>query len=202
MKRMMFLLVLMMCLSGCSRDEKPVMETVDDAIALAQYGLNDWYGARIGGGAGQNIRICSRMEMGMWVTNRNTGRVDTPLLTKLKPNANASIRVDYDYAGDRYEAVGSGGFPVYSAGTTTSVVTAGDDTIPSVVVADVVLAIDGPNADGTFYGNTPHHNTFTAAGCGNTTRVSWYLTNNRSAGFAGNGMYWMYIDNVKVQIAQ
>lgn len=173
-----------------------------DAIALAQYGLNDWYGARIGGGAGQNIRICSRMEMGLWVTNRNTGRVDTPVLTKLKPNANASIRVDYDYAGDRYEAVGSGGFPVYSAGTTTSVVTAGDDTIPSVVVADVVLAIDGSNADGTFYGNTPHHNTFTAAGCGNTTRVSWYLTNNREAGFAGNGMYWMYIDNVKVQIAQ
>lgn len=32
MKRMMFLLVLMMCLSGCSRDEKPVMETVDDVI--------------------------------------------------------------------------------------------------------------------------------------------------------------------------
>lgn len=172
------------------------------AISLAQYGLDDWYGARIGGGAGQNIRICSRIEMGLWVTNKNTGRVDTPLLTKLKPNANAPIRVDYDYAGDRYEAVGSGGFPLYSAGTTTSVVTAGDNKIPSIVVADVALAIDGPNANGTFYGQTPHHNTFTATGCGNTTRVSWYLTNNRGAEFAGNGMYWMYLDNIKVQIAQ
>lgn len=173
-----------------------------DAIALAQYGLEDWYGARIGGAVGQNIRICSRMEMGMWVTNKNTSRVDTPVLSKLKADANASIKVDYDYAGDRYEAVGDGGFPVYSAGTTTSVVTAGDDEIPSVVVSSVTLAIDGPNANGTYYGVTPHHNTFTATGCANTTRVSWYLTNNRAAGFAGNGMYWMYIDNVKVQIAQ
>lgn len=173
-----------------------------DAISLAQYGLNDWYGARIGGAVGQNIRICSRMEMGMWITNKNTSRVDTPVLSKLKAGANAPIKVDYDYAGDRYEAVGSGGFPVYSAGTTTSVVTAGDDEIPSVVVSSVTLAIDGPNADGTYYGVTPHHNTFTATGCANTTRVSWYVTNNRAAAFAGNGMYWMYIDNVKVQIAQ
>ncbi|MBR4052967.1 MAG: fimbrillin family protein [Alistipes sp.] len=176
--------------------------TERDAISLASYGLNDWYGARVGGAAGQNIRIASRIETGMFITNKNTGRVDTPVLSKLKPNANASIKVDYDYAGDRYEAVGSGGFPVYSAGTTTSVVTAGDDEIPSVFVGSVELAIDGPNANGTYYGVTPHHNTFTATGCANTTRVSWYITNNRSGSFAGNGMYWMYIDNVKVQIAQ
>lgn len=173
-----------------------------DAISLASYGLNDWYGARVGGAAGQNIRIASRIETGMWITNKNTGRVDTPVLTKLKPNANASIKVDYDYAGDRYEAVGSGGFPVYSAGTSTSVVTAGDDEIDNVVVGSVEIAIDGPNANGTYYGVTPHHNVYTATGCSNTTRVSWYLTNNRSGSFAGNGMYWLYIDNVKVQIAQ
>lgn len=173
-----------------------------DAIALAQYGLNDWYGARIGGAAGQNIRICSRIEMGMWVTNKNTGRVDTPVLSKLKANANATIKVDYDYAGDRYESVGSGGYPVYSAGTSNSVVEKGDNEIENVVVSGVQLAIDGPNQNGTFYGNTPHHNTFNASGCSNSTRVCWYLTNNRAAAFAGNGMYWMYIDNVKVQIAQ
>ncbi|MBR0330352.1 MAG: hypothetical protein IIX12_02005 [Alistipes sp.] len=173
-----------------------------DAISLAGYGLNDWYGARIGGAVGQNIRICSRMEMGMWVTNKNTSRVDTPVLSKLKANANATIRVAYDYAGDRYEAVGNGGYPVYSAGVSNSVVTAGDDKIETVVVGDVVLSIDGPNANGTYYGVTPHHNSFDAAGCSSTTRVSWYLTNNRASGFAGNGMYWMYLDNIKVQIAQ
>lgn len=173
-----------------------------DAISLAGYGLNDWYGARIGGAVGQNIRICSRMEMGMWVTNKNTARVDTPVLSKLKANANATIRVAYDYAGDRYEAVGDGGYPVYSAGVSNSVVTAGDDKIETVIVGDVVLSIDGPNADGTYYGVTPHHNSFDAPGCSSTTRVCWYLTNNRASGFAGNGMYWMYLDNIKVQIAQ
>ncbi len=171
-----------------------------DAIHLSQYGLNDWYGARIGGGAGQNIRICSRIETGLWATNRNTGRVDTPALSKLKSGANATIKVDYDYAGDRYERVGSGGYPVYSAGTSTSVVTAGDDTIDNVVVSSVVLAIDGPNANGTYYGNTPHHNSFNASGCGNTTRVCWYLTNNRAGSFGGNGVYWLYLDNIKISI--
>lgn len=171
------------------------------AIALAQYGLSDWYGARVGGGAGQNIRICSRIEMGMWITNKNTGRVDTPVLSKLKPSVSVSIEVQYDYAGDRYEAVGSGGYPVYSAGTSTSVVEKGDNEIENIQVASVQLAIDGPNANGTYYGNTPHRNTFTASGCSNTTRVCWYVTNNRAAEFAGNGMYWLYIDNVKIKIA-
>ncbi|MDO4758364.1 MAG: fimbrillin family protein [Rikenellaceae bacterium] len=173
-----------------------------DAIALSQYGLNDWYGARVGGAAGLNLRICSRMEMGLWVTNKNKGRVDTPVLSRLKSGANATIIVSYDYAGDRYESVGSGGFPVYSAGTSTSVVEKGDNEIENVVISGQVLAIDGPNANGTYYGNTPHHTSFNASGCANTTRVCWYLTNNRSAEFAGNGMYWLYIDNVKVQIAQ
>lgn len=172
-----------------------------DAIDLSQYGLNDWYGARVGGGAGQNLRICSRIEMGLWIVNRNTGRVDTPALSKLKPNANATIRVDYDYAGDRYEATGSGGYPVYSAGTSTSRVQQGNNTIENVVVNSVVLAIDGPNKNGTYYGNTPHHTSFNAGSCGNTTRVCWFVTNNRSTGFAGNGMYWLYIDNIQVQIA-
>lgn len=172
-----------------------------DAIDLNQYGLNDWYGARVGGSAGQNLRICSRIETGFWAVNRNTGRVDTPALAKLKSGANATIKVDYDYAGDRYEAIGSGGYPVYSAGTSTSVVTAGDDTIDNVAVSSVVLAIDGPNQNGTYYGNTPHHNSFNASGCGNTTRVCWYVTNNRAGSFGGNGMYWLYIDNIKVQIA-
>lgn len=173
-----------------------------DAIDLNQYGLADWYGARVGGAAGKNLRICSRIEMGMWITNRNTGRVDTPALSRLKPDANAKIRVAYDYAGDRYEATGSGGYPVYSAGTSTSRVQKGDNQIEQVVVSSQVLAIDGPNKNGTYYGNTPHHNTFDAQGCGNTTRVSWFVTNNRASAFAGNGMYWLYIDNIKIQIAQ
>lgn len=170
------------------------------AISLAQYGLNDWYGARIGGAVGQNLRICSRVEMGMWVANRNTGRVDTPALSRLKPNANARIKVEYNYAGDRYEAVGSGGYPVYSAGTSSSVVTAGDDTIDNVVVSGVALTIDGPNKNGTYYGKTPHYKSFQAAGCSNTTRVSWFVTNNRASSFAGNGMYWLYIDNIRISI--
>lgn len=172
-----------------------------NAIDLNQYGLADWYGARVGGATGQNLRICSRVEMGMWVVNRNTGRVDTPALSRLKSGANATIRVAYDYAGDRYEATGSGGYPVYSAGTSTSRVQKGDNQIEQVVVNSQVLAIDGPNKNGTYYGNTPHHNTFDAQGCGNTTRVSWFVTNNRASAFAGNGMYWLYIDNIKIQIA-
>lgn len=171
------------------------------AISLAQYGLNDWYGARIGGGQGLNLRIASRIEMGLFVTNRNKGRVDSPVLSGIKAGKSISIKVEYNYAGDRYESVGSGGFPVYSAGCSESVVQKGDNSIERVAVSSVVLSIDGPNANGTYYGNTPHYNSYTIDGCSNATRVCWSLTNNRSASFAGNGMYWLYIDNVKVSVA-
>lgn len=171
------------------------------AVSLAQYGLNDWYGARVGGDIGKNICIASRVEMGMWQVNRNSGRVDTPKLNRLKSGTNATIKVEYNYAGDRYERVGSGGYPVYSAGTSTSVVNKGDNAIGNVVVNGVVLAIDGPGNNSTYYGNTPHYNSFNASGCNSSTRVSWSLTNNRAAAFAGNGMYYLYIDNIRVSIA-
>lgn len=171
------------------------------AIPLGTYGLVDWYGARVGGAVGSNLRIASRIETGLWATNRNTGRVDTPALNGIKAGKSIRIKVEYDYAGDRYEAVGSGGYPVYSSGCSDNVVTVGDDQIERLAVDSEVLQIDGPNANGTFYGNTPHHKSYTIDGCSNKSRVCWFLTNNRKGSFAGNGMYWLYIDNVKVTVA-
>lgn len=170
------------------------------AVSLDAYGLNGWYGARIGGAAGGNIRIASRVEMGMGIRNIMLGRVDSAPLANLK--APAKIRVTYDYAGDYFEGVGSGGFPVYSAGCSKTVVNKGADTIERIAenVNGVVLASDGSHDNSTLYGFTPHTESYTMTECDATTRLSWSVTNNRSRGFAGNGQYWVYIDNVRVSI--
>ena len=45
-----------------------------------------------------------------------------------------------------------------------------------------------------------HANDFRIAGCTSDVRLSWRVTTDR--GGTGNGCYWLYIDNIKVQIVQ
>jgi hypothetical protein len=47
-----------------------------------------------------------------------------------------------------------------------------------------------------------HANDFRIAGCTSDVRLSWRVTTDRKGGIGGNGCYWLYIDNIKVQIVQ
>ncbi|WP_297606890.1 hypothetical protein [uncultured Alistipes sp.] len=184
-----------------NRSEFSNSDTVNaSAISLGSYALEGWFGARIGGLAGGNIRIASRVEMGLWARNVMLGRVDSAPLANL--TAPATIRVTYDYAGDYFEGVGSGGFPVYSAGCSRTAVKHGSDAIERVAenVNGIVLASDGNHDNSAMYGVTPHTESYTMEACDAETRLSWSVTNNRASSFAGNGQYWLYIDNVRVSI--
>ncbi len=180
------------------------------AVSLDQYGVTDWSGARIGGVAGANIRIASRVEIGLGIKHTMLGRVDSSPLwnertnTGIKSGRSVKIRVTYDYAGDLHEGTGSGGFPVYYAGCTKTLVEKGDDAIERIAenVNGVVLASDGQNGSNAIYGYTPHTETYTMDNCDGETRLSWSVTNNHPNAFAANGQYWLYIDNIRVSIAQ
>ncbi|MEG1406207.1 MAG: hypothetical protein RSC34_06325, partial [Alistipes sp.] len=86
--------------------------------------------------------------------------------------------------------------------TTTQGAIAVGDVITNKLIDGVAINIDGPDRNGTYYGNTPHHVSQSIPSCTPDTRLSWQVTNNRSSHFAANGNYWLYIDNIKVKIVK
>ncbi|MEG2613847.1 MAG: fimbrillin family protein [Alistipes sp.] len=175
-----------------------------DPEALDTYGLKGWTGGRVGASAGISLRICSRVESGGWIVNRRPGRVDTTPLSGIKAGKTPKVSVSYDYAGDRYNGSGGkSGAPVITFGYTTiqGAIKVGDE-ITNKLINGVAISIDGPDQNGTYYGNTPHHVLQTIPVCTPDTRLSWQITNNRGSHFAANGNYWLYIDNIKVQISK
>lgn len=177
--------------------------TDPDAVWLDQYGLPQWSGARIGGAAGTGIRICSHIEIGLWIKNIRNGRVDTAPLTVIKEGKSVRLHVEFDYASDLYEGTGSGGSTTYWAGTTTnSGLLNGSNEIENVVLGETTIPRDGPGNNGTWYGSTPHTQSYEVDGCGSTTRLSWRVGVSRGSSIGGNGNYWLYIDNIKVSIVK
>lgn len=172
------------------------------AITLDSYGLTGWTGARIGGGATTNIRIACRFESGIGATGTYEGRCDSAPLSAIKEGKSVTLNVTYDYGADLYESIGSGGATTFWAGTTTtSGGIKGGTGISNVVLGETALATDGPCVEGTWYGHTPNTQSYTVGSCGSTTRLSWRVGTNRGGSFAGRGYYWLYIDNVRVSIA-
>ncbi|MEG2612179.1 MAG: fimbrillin family protein, partial [Alistipes sp.] len=127
--------------------------------ALDQYGLKGWTGGRIGAAEGVNFRICSRVESAVWIVNSRPGRVDTAPMSTIKTGKTLKVQVSYDFAGDRYNGTGGkNGNPVVTFGyTTTQGAIAVGDVITNKLIDGVAINIDGPDRNGTYYGNTPHH---------------------------------------------
>ncbi len=173
-----------------------------DPIDLGEYGLAGWTGARVGGSEGLNLRIMSRVEMGLGIPNRRPGRVDSAPVSGLKEGRSVRVRVQFDYAGDRYNGVGgASGNPLISFGHTTATGAIGVGTeVENALFTDRVIGIDGHDNNTAFYGNTPHTETQEFDGCTAQTRLTWHITNNRGASFSANGNYWLYIDNIRVSI--
>lgn len=180
-------------------------DTYNTAISLAQYGLSGWSGTRVGLDNGI-IRTCCRFESGLGKAAYYKGRIDTAPIGGLK--SSATIRVLFDYGGGG----SSSNSPWMYLGHTTNdgnVNAGGNDTgtlikVPgqNVKVLENV-AIDkldiGLNA--SFNGGlVPYGNGVVLSKCTAATRISWAVTTSRGSSFAGNGNYWLYLDNIRVQI--
>lgn len=185
--------------------------------------LSGWNASRYQVFADRYVRIGVRYQSGAGVVGRYCGRLDTPQLSKLKANANADIRVSFDmgcYVPNqayylyivmtRYWDPSDNKDVSCVAGTHTNA----DNPLDGQNQNDVAdqytnfytsaLMSDETNDTGSFTENAfPHKNTtFTATGAGNTTRVCWWaLTNYNESHIGKNSHYYIYLDNIKVQIA-
>lgn len=178
-----------------------VSDTYNSSISLANYGLNGWSAARVGMDKGI-IRICCRYESGMWIAAYYKGRIDTAPMSNLK--SNAKVRVMFDYGGGSTDfGLGDVGASLMSFGYTTN---SGNNTAGSgqnVSIDNAVVSKLDVGLNASFDGDLKPYNNgegIVIDNCSAATRFTWAVTTSRGGSFAGNANYWLYLDNIKVQI--
>ena len=132
---------------------------------------------------------------------RAYGRLDSPAMSSLKGNAN--LKVTFNYSGSR-----SGSSTYYPVGIFTSTTDSGllDGYATQFENSEVwgasgyVQIPDIPTRGSA--GSMSLSMTSVLEDCGPQTRLSWHVAGMGYKNWKiDNGNQWMYIDNVKVQIA-
>ena len=202
-------------------DDKRVASLMSaDGHLLNDYmSVSGWNGAHIKGVAGQSVRVNVRHQSTLGVT-RSNGRLDTPAISTLKSGAKVKLKVTFDMGAYVDSGYDSGNDVFLVAGTHTSSESSALDGVTDTKAFSSVDD-DATRVAGVFNnvalktGNIPNNFTndsfnsefptysFTVDGCGATTRLCWvpccsqgtFLTPN-------NAHYYLYFDNIKVQIVR
>ena len=191
-----------------------------DGMLLNNYMyVSGWNGAHIKGVAGQSVRVNVRHQSTMGAT-RSNGRLDSPSIKALKSGASVKLKVEFDmgaYVNSGYSS-NNGVFCIagihnnnesnaLSGVVSTSAFSnvSGDVSRVSGEFSSVCLQTSNLSAsynNDSFNSSFPTYS-FTANNCSSATRLCWipcceqstYVTSN-------NAHYYLYIDNVRVSIAQ
>lgn len=157
--------------------------------------LNGWSGGRIGASAGLSIRMACRRE----TSARYGARVDSAPITNLKKGASVRVKVVYDYGMDQdYGGIASitVGQTCYEGRTTdSSALSSGSET----GTFDTNFYIEEDN--NASWSSIPYTRSYSFDGCTSATRLSWRTFPENKAG-ANNNTCWLYLDNIRVSIAQ
>jgi len=164
---------------------------------LSSKGLpSGWTAGRVGAVSGKSIRIACREEAGA----KHPGRIDTPPLSGIKEGSSIKISVTYDYSGGEIEWKGWGGklgTPIYSYGyTTTAGGFHGNQDLENTIASNIYQGTSGN------FNSVSMKGRYTLESCSNKTRLSWSATVEKAYGWVQNGNYWLYLDNIKVQITK
>ena len=174
---------------------------------LAQYGIaSGWTGARTGcDAAGTAILVAGRVDCVIAGTTRAYGRLDSPELSCIKPDARVKVKVTFDYGGSR--SGNSTYYPVGRVGyTTTSGLINGYATQfnNNASFSNIDGAVEVPSipTSGSASALTKSM-THTISDCTSSHRISWHVGHlGYKSWKINNGCGWMYIDNVRVSIVK
>lgn len=191
--------------------------SANNESTLTGYLLNDvmttagWNAARYMLSAGQCIRLNVRYQSGAWVVARYCGRLDTPALTCLK-GSNVKLKVEFDAAA--YTPAGynindtSNSVTYLQCGVHTDSVSSKTDGVSQDNISkNCTVAYTSPyfanTCDENSFGETFNSYSFTVDGCSNASRIVWWPSTTQSnRAIAANCCYFVYIDNIKISIAQ
>lgn len=154
-----------------------------------------WSGGRYGCSSG-SLRMCCRSETGLGAISNYRGRVDTPPMSKLKSGVTATLRVQFTYSAATNFYLLSSGNTRLNFGWTNSTGVIGPATNISNLVIDKQVVGDATGS----YTNVNTLADVTFSGASNATRLSWMSDTDAEGAFAGNANFWLYIDNIKVQV--
>lgn len=175
-----------------------------------------WNAARFRLEEGKCARINVRYQSGGWVTERACGRLDTPAMKCLKSGANVTLKVTFDagfYVPVGYSIMGSlddskSNKSFFMLGTHTySENSAMDGTTQGNISSKCSVAYTSErfysNFDENSFGSSFPTMSYNISGCTPSTRIVWWAcTDQNGKSMGANCCYFMYIDNIKVSIAQ
>lgn len=176
-------------------------DTTTDAIDLGSQNLAGWSGARTGAQANTSIRVCCRAQsvFGGSTLYRYHGRLDSAPLANLKAGTTTNVRVTFNYGGGRS---GNSKFsPLAACGYTTTqgVINSQQDRDQNWYISGAQVIPDlGVNDSFT---SLPYTMEYTISSCSNQHRLSWEVNSTGEASTT-NANLWLYLDNIRVSIAQ
>ena len=201
-------------------------DTYTGISELSAYSLAGWYGTRIGGQSGTALRICCRYEHVLVAGAYYKGRAYTPFLSNIKDGKDVKISVSFRYGSNREERKPIfGSQPKKSAIMYFGINTQEFVTNPDQSEGDIVDSITGMVAGSGFSSATPTSlspmvisnekmstsggsytsfegtKTVTINNVDNGMRLGWIVTTDNTSSNT-NGNYWLYIDDIKVQISK
>ena len=201
------------------KDDERVASLMSADGMLFNTAVSGWNGAHIKAIAGQCVRVNVRHQSTAGATRTN-GRLDTPAMKGLKSGANVSLKVQFDmgaYVNSGYDSENEmfcmAGTHTKSEGsainglekTTVAGVEINDyDRIPEMFSSHCLTTGYLPsNYNNDSFGSTFPSYSFTASGCTSVTRFAWAPCCVQTTWFtSGNAHYYLYIDNIRVSIAQ
>ena len=181
--------------------------------------VSGWNGAHIKGVAGQSVRVNVRHQSTGGST-RSNGRLDSPSMKNLKSGANVKLKVEFDmgaYANSGYSSKNGifcvAGIHSNDEGNVLSGVV--ETTFFSSVSNDagrvagefssvcLQTGILSSNYNNDSFGSTFPTYSYTANNCSSATRLCWFPCSEQNNWTSvTNAHYYLYIDNVRVSIAQ
>ena len=198
------------------KDDERVESLMSANGMLFSTAVSGWNGAHIKAVAGQSIRVNVHHESAFSAT-RSNGRLDSPAMKCLKSDVNIRLKVEFDmgaYANSGYSdyndifcTVGMHTKPegeVINGLTSTTSSLNDYNRIPRLF-SSVCLTTNyiTQKCNDNSFGDTFDGYSFTADGCNSTTRFGWVPCCVQKETFiANNAHYYIYIDNIRVSIAQ
>ena len=191
-----------------------------DGMLLNNYmSVAGWNGAHIKGVAGKSVRVNVRHQSTLGAT-RSNGRLDSPAMKGLKPGVNVTLKVEFDMGAYANSGYGKNNDIFCTAGVHTSA----ESSVLNGIVTTTVAGTDindynrvpkmfssvclttgylGNNYNNDSFGSTFPTYSFTASGCSSATRFGWVpCCVQKEWVEANNAHYYIYLDNIRVSIAQ
>lgn len=205
--------------SNFAKDDERVDNLMSADGTLFSTAVSGWNGAHIRGVEGKSVRVNVRHQSTMGATRTN-GRLDSPAMKGIKAGANVTLKVEFDMGAYANSGYGSNNDIFCMAGTHTSsesstlngkvtTTVAGTEIndynrIPGMFGSHyLTTGYLGNNYNNNSFGSTFPTYSFTASGCTSATRLCWIPCCVQTTWFtAGNAHYYIYIDNIRVSIAQ